>query len=64
MTCSLTGKQPMSRGGAKRKIRELSPNDPDASRLNVYRCEHCNRHHIGHRRAPGDITTPGRRLNQ
>lgn len=54
----------MSRGDAKRKVRELQPADPDGERLNVYRCPHCGRHHIGHKREPGDVTTPPRRMNR
>lgn len=61
MTCQLTGKQQMSRGDALRKIRELAPGDPDATALNAYKCPHCGRHHVGHRRV--DDRAP-RRLNR
>lgn len=63
MICELTGKQCLSRGDARSKVRELAPSDPQAETLNVYKCEHCHRHHVGHRRMPGDLS-PARRLNQ
>ena len=62
MTCGPTGKQSFSRSDALRKLHELQRTQDEAAHLlNVYRCPHCGRHHVGHRRV--DPTQPKRRLN-
>ena len=61
--CEMTGKMAMTRSDALRKVKELAATDPDGGLLNAYRCAHCNRHHVGHRRLTTD-TRPMRRLNQ
>ncbi len=67
MLCGETGKQQLSRSEAKLKLIELAKWDAsgytsDTAPMNVYRCSHCHRHHVGHNRLAGDLR-PARRLN-
>ncbi len=49
--CDMSGKQALSRDEAKRQLRRLEADaaDPEAHLLNIYRCRHCARWHVGHK---------------